>query len=90
MTEFQTIVLDAPGEGICRITLDRPEKRNAISTVMRTELLHVLEGNDRDPNVRVTIIRGGGACFSAGYDLGGDLMTEPPFHTAPGDAAWAR
>ena len=90
MTEFQTIVLDAPGEGICRITLDRPEKRNAISTVMRTELLHVLEGNDRDPNVRVTIIRGGGACFSAGYDLGGDLMTEPPFHTAPGDGEWAR
>ena len=90
MTEFQTIALDAPGEGICRITLDRPEKRNAISTVMRTELLRVLERNDRDPDVRVTIIRGGGACFSAGYDLGGDLMTEPPFHTAPGDGEWAR
>ena len=90
MNEFETILLDAPAEGICRITLDRPEKRNAISTVMRTELLHVLEGNDRDPDVRVTIIRGGGACFSAGYDLGGDLMTEPPFHTAPGDGEWAR
>lgn len=90
MTEFETIVLDTPGEGISRITLDRPEKRNAISTAMRTELLHALEANDRDPAVRVTILRGGGPCFSAGYDLGGDLMTAAPFHTAPGDGEWAR
>jgi len=90
MTDFETIVLDAPLEGVCRITLNRPEKRNAISTVMRTELLMVLESNDRDPDVRVTVIRGGGTCFSAGYDLAGDLMVEPPFHTAPGDGAWAR
>ena len=71
MTDFETIVLDAPLEGVCRITLNRPEKRNAISTVMRTELLMVLESNDRDPDVRVTVIRGGGTCFSAGYDLAG-------------------
>ena len=57
---------------------------------MRTELLSVLEANDVDPDVRVTVIRGGGACFSSGYDLGGDLMKEPPFHTAPGDGSWAR
>ncbi|MEX1218016.1 MAG: enoyl-CoA hydratase/isomerase family protein [Acidimicrobiales bacterium] len=90
MTAFSTIVLDAPGEGICRITLNRPEKRNAISTEMRTELLLALEANDYNADVRVTIIRGGGPCFSSGYDLGGDLMTSPPFHTAPGDGAWAR
>ena len=54
---------------------------------MRTELLAALEAHDLDPDVRVTIIRGAGACFSAGYDLGGDLMAEPPFHTAPGDGA---
>ncbi len=90
MTDFETIAIDTPAEGVCRITLDRADKRNAISTQMRTELLRVLEGNDLDDSVRVTIIRGSGACFSAGYDLGGDLMSEPPFHTAPGDGAWAR
>ena len=90
MTRFETIALDTPGEGICRITLNRPEKRNAISTAMRTELLIALETNDRNPEVRVTIIRGGGACFSSGYDLAGDLMVAPPFHTAPGDGEWAR
>lgn len=87
---YETIEIDQPAEGICRVTLNRPEKRNAISTLMRTELLRVLEANDNDSTVRVTILRGGGACFSAGYDLGGDLMSEPPFHTAPGDGAWAR
>lgn len=90
MTTFETITVETPSQGVSRITLDRADKRNAISTRMRTEILHVLEGNDHDDEVRVTIIRGSGGCFSAGYDLGGDLMTDPPFHTAPGDGAWAR
>jgi enoyl-CoA hydratase len=90
VTTYETIVVDHPLEHVARITLNRPEKRNAISTPMRTELLAALEAHDLDPEVRVTIIRGGGDCFSAGYDLGGDLMAEPPFHTAPGDGAWAR
>lgn len=90
MATQETIAVDHPIDGVCRITLDRPDKRNAISTLMRTEILRVLEANDLDDAVRVTIIRGSGACFSAGYDLGGDLMVDPPFHTAPGDGAWAR
>ncbi len=90
MSTYETIIVDHPIEHVARITLNRPEKRNAISTPMRTELLAALEAHDLDPDVRVTVIRGGGDCFSAGYDLGGDLMAEPPFHTAPGDGAWAR
>ena len=87
---YETIIVDTPIEFVSRITLNRPDKRNAISTPMRAELLDVLERNDRDDAVRVTIIRGGGTCFSAGYDLAGALMDEPPFHTAPGDGEWAR
>jgi enoyl-CoA hydratase len=90
MNDFETIIVDHPSEGVARITLDRADKRNAISTRMRTEILAALEAHDFDDAVRVTIVRGSGACFSAGYDLGGDLMAEPPFHTAPGDGAWAR
>jgi enoyl-CoA hydratase/carnithine racemase len=86
----ETIVIDHPADGVARITLNRPEKRNAISTPMRTELLAALEANDVDSAVRVTVIRGAGEGFSAGYDLGGGLMDDPPFHTAPGDGAWAR
>ena len=90
MGEYETIVVDRPIEHVSRITLDRADKRNAISTPMRIELLRVLEGNDLDDDVRVTIIRGSGPCFSSGYDLAGDLMAAPPFHTAPGDGSWAR
>jgi len=43
------------------------------------------------PAVRVTIVRGAGVCFSAGYDLGGGPMMEgAPFYSAPGDGQWAR
>ncbi len=89
-TAFRTIRVDRPAPFVARITLDRPDKRNAIDTPMRTEILRVLEGNDHDDDVRVTVIRGGGDCFSAGYDLGGGLMVDPPFHSAPGDGAWTR
>jgi len=87
---YELIAVDAPAEFVRRITLNRPEKRNAISTPMRAELLVALAAHDNDPDVRVTVVRGAGSCFSAGYDLGGDLMAEPPFHTAGGDGNWSR
>ena len=88
---YETIAIDTPGEHLRRITLNRPEKRNAISTPMRVELLDALRAHDTDPEVRVTIIRGAGPCFSAGYDLGGaPLMEDAPFYSAPGDGQWAR
>ncbi len=88
---YSTILVDSPVEHVRRITLNRPEKRNAISTPMRVELLDALRNHDHDADVRVTIVRGAGACFSAGYDLGGGaLMEGVPFYSAPGDGQWAR
>ena len=88
---YQTIVVDKPAEHVARITLNRPEKRNAISTTMRVELLDALRTHDHDPEVRATIVRGAGVCFSAGYDLaGGPMMEGAPFYSAPGDGQWAR
>jgi len=90
LTTLTTIRVDRPAPFVARITLDRPDKRNAISTPMRAEILRALEAHDHDDDVRVTVVRGGGDCFSAGYDLGGGLMEDPPFHSAPGDGAWTR
>ena len=88
---YETIAIDSPAERLARITLNRPEKRNAISARMRVELLDALRSHDQDPGVRVTIIRGAGVCFSAGYDLaGGPMMEGAPFYSAPGDGQWAR
>ena len=54
-----------------RITLNRPEKRNALNHALRGAILAALHEADQDPDVRVMIVRGAGKCFSAGYDLGG-------------------
>jgi enoyl-CoA hydratase len=49
-----------------RITLNRPEKRNALNNRLRGEIFEVLEATDRDAEVSITILRGAGPCFSAG------------------------
>ncbi len=88
---YATITVDTPAEFVRTVTLNRPDKRNAISTPMRADLLDALRAHDGDPDVRVTIIRGAGPCFSSGYDLGGGpLMEGAPFYSAPGAGQWAR
>jgi enoyl-CoA hydratase len=83
------IVVDDPVEKIRRITLNRPEKRNAINNGLRRELFAALEAADLDNDVHATIIRGSGPCFSAGYDLKA-TAEEKPYYTADGDGMWSR
>ena len=88
---YDVVLIDEPAEGIRRITLNRPDKRNALNHQLRGEVLHALETGDSDPAVKVMIIRGAGKCFSAGYDLGGGNVGQNyPFHTAGGDSQWPR
>lgn len=90
MTEFEHIIVDEPGEGISRITLNRPDSRNALNNTLRGEIYGTLEANDRNPEVRVTILRGAGKAFCAGYDLKANNRKNQPFHTAGGDGNWPR
>jgi len=53
-------------EGIATITLNRPDKMNAYTLVMDTELRHALNAADADDDVRVVIVTGAGAAFCAG------------------------
>ncbi|MCY4514756.1 MAG: enoyl-CoA hydratase-related protein [Candidatus Tectomicrobia bacterium] len=87
---YSKIVVDEPRPGVRRVTLNRPEKRNPLSNELRAELFHVLETTDLDDSVRVTIIRGAGPCFSAGYDLNADNELDQPFYTPPGLGVWPR
>ncbi len=86
----ETLLIDNPAPFVRRLTLNRPDKRNALSNELRGRLFDALEAADRDPTVRVTILRGAGKCFSAGYDLGGGAAQPLPFHTAAGSGQWAR
>lgn len=87
---MEHIIVDSPLEGVSRITLNRPESRNALNNILRGEIYSTLEANDNDESIRVTIIRGAGKAFCAGYDLKSNTNAERPFHTAGGDGSWAR
>ena len=65
MIRYQT---DGP---IAVITLDRPDKLNAINAQMIRELNQALDRAEGDFDVRVIVLRGEGKAFSAGFDLGG-------------------
>src|SRR2546421_12780250 len=89
--DYTLVLLDEPSPGVRRITLNRPEKRNALNHPLRGQLLQALREGDDDSEVRVQIIRGAGPSFSAGYDLGGgNEGEEMPFYTASGDGQWPR
>ncbi|KKN41941.1 hypothetical protein LCGC14_0718370 [marine sediment metagenome] len=94
MESYKFIIVDQPAKYINRITLNRPEKRNALSNQLRGEVFSAVEKADMDPEIRVTIIRGAGTCFSAGYDLGSDLRKNRPWFTSPEigvrSFSWAR
>ncbi len=66
--DYQTIIYDK-GEGISRITLNRPDVLNSFTMTMHREFHSVLSDAEDDPEVRVVVITGAGRAFSAGADL---------------------
>jgi enoyl-CoA hydratase len=88
---YEAIIVDDPAPLVRRITLNRPEKRNALTYTLRGEIIQALQAADDDPAVHVSIVRGAGSCFSAGYDLGGgNEGQDKPWFTSAGDGQWPR
>ena len=57
--------------GIATLTLNRPDKRNAMSDDMRTEFIHALEHVSADKAIRALVLTGAGKGFCAGGDIAG-------------------
>jgi enoyl-CoA hydratase len=83
-------LIDDPAPRVRRLTLNRPDKRNALSRGLLAELFADLRAADLDREVSVIIVRGGGSCFSAGYDLGQDPAEPLVRHSSPSDGFWPR
>lgn len=64
-------------EHILRITINRPEKMNALTASMYDALAGAIVCADGDPEVRVILIAGSGGCFTSGNDLH-DFAASPP------------
>lgn len=66
-------------DGILKILLNRPEKKNAFTNAMYRELTQMLSEGDQNPQVKVMLISGAGNAFSAGNDIA-DFMQSPITH----------
>jgi enoyl-CoA hydratase len=67
----ETVQVDQASEGVTRITLDRPDRLNAMNATLIGELHEVLADIAVDRSCRVVVLTGAGRGFCAGIDLGG-------------------
>jgi enoyl-CoA hydratase/carnithine racemase len=69
VTSFEDLLVDVEPP-TARITLNRPEKRNALSLALMEELIGALRMVGASSEVRAIVLEGAGKAFSAGHDLG--------------------
>jgi enoyl-CoA hydratase/carnithine racemase len=72
------VLVSGPDEdGVAVITLNRPEKKNALSIALREEVVALLGRMAGDETLKALIIAGSGGSFSAGFDLREFAVTDP-------------
>ena len=81
---FQNIIYERR-EAIAYITLNRPDKLNAINGAMLADFQDAMDVAEADPDVKVAIITGAGRAFSAGFDINPDPDAPHP-HKGSADA----
>lgn len=79
---FTTITVETLGR-VARLTLNRPERANALNQAMLGEIGAALDEIERDTDIRAVIVTGAGAAFSSGFDLKEQMERRPQ-----GVAAW--
>ena len=73
-TAYETILYDKQRSGVL-ITLNRPERMNALSAELRAELHEVFDDAEGDPDTRAIVRTGAGRAFSAGAGMSGGAAT---------------
>ncbi|MGO4332228.1 enoyl-CoA hydratase/isomerase family protein [Cupriavidus sp. 2TAF22] len=89
MNDYSFIQLDTR-DGIAVLTLNRPDKRNAITDDMRTELIDALERVGADRAIRALVLTGSGKGFCAGGDVAGMQKRMDAPQGEVGFNGWAR
>jgi enoyl-CoA hydratase/carnithine racemase len=77
-TEYRSLLVSSDGAA-ARVTLNRPEKRNALSLELIEEMIAALRDVSGHEGVRAIVIEGAGAAFSAGHDLSEMIGRETEF-----------
>ena len=94
MTELAggKVRLDEPAESVARLTISRPEARNALDHDVLEAIAEAMPTLDRGIEIRCVVLTGEGKAFSAGYDIAGipqdsferdaEALVAHPFHAA--------
>ncbi|NWC95381.1 MULTISPECIES: enoyl-CoA hydratase-related protein [unclassified Pseudomonas] len=70
-------ILQQRERGLLILQLNRPDKKNALTRAMYSQLAEALEQADADTGVNAVLIQGSSVCFTAGNDIG-DFLEQPP------------
>lgn len=99
-SRYQQLLYDIPAQRVARITLNRPDRRNAQGRTMTYELNDAFNRAARDPQISVIVLAAADPHFSAGHDLAEDMSVIPESgecnsawseFDAPGwEGAWSR
>jgi enoyl-CoA hydratase/carnithine racemase len=73
---FSAILVEKIG-AVARLTLNRPERANALNAVMLGEIGEALNDIEQDSGLRALIVRGAGTAFSSGFDLKEQMERQP-------------
>src|SRR5450755_2479155 len=75
------VLVSSPGGGVATVTLNRPEKRNALSIAVRDLVSDALDELAAIEAVRCVVLTGAGDVFCAGFDLAEFRVEDPGFQT---------
>ncbi len=76
MNQFEHLLVGTDAFGVCTVTLNRPERLNAVNPVLAQELPIAIATAAAQDSVRVVVITGGGRAFCAGLDLSEPINTD--------------
>ena len=68
--------VETGADHVCRVTLERPEAKNALTVEMRDQLVEAVRAARADEDVRALLITGSGDAFCAGMDLGASTVAQ--------------
>lgn len=90
MSADHPLLVDSRPDGVSVVTLNRPERLNALDDELFVALGETFEGLAVDPSVRVVVVTGAGRAFCAGADLVHAQQGGPPVPDLDGTVEWMR